>query len=299
MRRTLIIKLGALGDVLRTTPLLAVLEGNVTWVTSEAAAPLLTGNPYIDRVYCMENPYDSLLEENFDLVINLEDDLPAASLASKVSAESLIGAYLNGDQVAYTESASEWFDMSLISRFGKKKADELKMNNRRTYQDFVFSMLGRGFHAEEYLLNMPLKKLPIPKLVGLEARAGAVWPMKRWNKFEALASRLEGAGFQVKTFQQRDQLRHYADDINECEYIVCGDTLAMHIGLALRKKVVAIFTCTSPYEIFDYQRMIKIVSPLWIDYFYRRDFEPAPADAISAQSVFDAVESLSNCRPAI
>ena len=146
---------------------------------------------------------------------------------------------------------------------------------------------------------MPLKKHPIPNLVGLEARAGAVWPMKRWSKFEELGSRLEGAGFRVKAFQQRDQLRDYADDINECEYIVCGDTLAMHLGLALRHKVVAIFTCTSPHEIFDYQRMIKIVSPLWIEYFYRRDFHPAAADAISVESVFEAVESLANRRPAI
>ncbi len=298
-KRILIIKIGALGDVLRTTPLLAALEGKVTWVTSEMAAPLLIGNPYIDRLYCMERSHDSLFDARFDLVLNLEDDLAAATLASKIRTRDLIGAYRDGDRVAYTESASGWFDMSLISRFGKDKADQLKMNNRRTYQDFVFSMLGLRFEAEEYLLNMPLKKLPIPNLVGLEARAGAVWPMKRWNKFEALGIRLEDAGFRVKTFQQRDQLRDYADDINECEYIVCGDTLAMHLALALRKKVVAIFTCTSPHEICDYQRMVKIVSPLWIDYFYRRDFESAAADAICVESVFDAIDNSSNCRPGV
>ena len=292
--RTLIIKLGALGDVLRTTPLLRVLEGTITWMTSGPAASLLAENHRIDHLNCIERPHDSLFHEHFDLVINLEDELAAATLASRIKAENLVGAYLDGHRVAYTDSAREWFDMSLISRFGKEKADQLKANNRRTYQDLIFSMLGRRFQSEEYLLNMPVKKLPIPNLVGLETRAGAVWPMKRWNKFEALGSRLEDAGFQVKTFQQRDQLRDYADDINECEYIVCGDTLAMHLGLALRKKVVAIFTCTSPHEIFDYQRMTKIVSPLWIDYFYRRDFEPGAGEAISVESVLEAVKILAN-----
>jgi heptosyltransferase II len=294
--KILILKVGALGDVLRTTPLLTVLEGKVTWVTSEAAAPLLAGNPFIDRLYCQEHYHDSLFDDHFDLVLNLEDELPAATLASKIKTKSLIGAYAYGDQVVYTESASEWFDMSLISRFGKMKADQLKMNNRRTYQDFIFSMMGCHFHAEEYVLNISLKKIPIPSLVGLEVRAGAVWPMKRWNKFEALGHRLEKVGFKVKIFQQRDQLRDYVDDINECECVVCGDTLAMHIGLGLRKRVVAIFTCTSPHEIYDYQRMIKIVSPLWKEYFYRRDFEPAPAEAISVESVLDAVKALSNLR---
>jgi heptosyltransferase-2 len=155
-------------------------------------------------------------------------------------------------------------------------------------------MVGSRFQGEEYLLDMPLQRLPILGLVGLEVRAGDVWPMKRWNKFEALGERLKGAGYKVRTFQQRDQLRDYADDINECEYVVCGDTLAMHIGLALRKKVVAIFTCTSPHEIYDYQRMVKIVSPLWKEYFYRRDFEPGPAEAVSVESVFDAVKAISN-----
>jgi len=294
--KILVVKKGALGDVLRTTPVLKVLQGEVTWVTSEAAAPLLAGNPLINRLYCKEHDNDTLFEERFDVVVNLEDELPAATLASKIKTTSLIGAYVRDGRVVYTDSASEWFDMSLISRFGKKRADELKMNNHRTYQDFLFSMVGSRFQGEEYLLDLPLQKSPIPGLVGLEVRAGDVWPMKRWNKFEALAHRLKGAGFQVRTFQQRDQLRDYVNDINECEFIVCGDTLAMHIGLALRKKVIAIFTCTSPHEIYHYQRMIKIVSPLWKEYFYRRDFEPAPAEAVSVESVFDAVMSMSNLR---
>jgi len=292
--KILILKVGALGDVLRTTPVLRVLQGRVTWVTSEKAAPLLAGNPFIDRLYCKEHYPDSLFEDRFDLVVNLEDDLSSATLASKIKTNSLIGAYVRDGRVVYTDSASEWFDMSLISRFGKKKADKLKMNNDRTYQDFLFSMVGSRFHGEEYLLDVPLQKLPISGLVGLEVRAGDVWPMKRWNKFEALAERLKDAGYKVKSFQQRDQLRDYVDDINECEYIVCGDTLAMHLGLALRKKVVAIFACTSPHEICDYRRMIKIVSPLWKEYFYRRDFDPAPAEAVSVESVFDAVTAISS-----
>lgn len=46
--KVLIIKLGALGDLVRTTALLRMLEGDVTWVTSSPAAPLLRDNRYID-----------------------------------------------------------------------------------------------------------------------------------------------------------------------------------------------------------------------------------------------------------
>ena len=39
--KTLIVKLGAMGDVIRTTPLLHVLEGDVCWVTKKESIPLL------------------------------------------------------------------------------------------------------------------------------------------------------------------------------------------------------------------------------------------------------------------
>jgi heptosyltransferase-2 len=281
-----------LGDVVRTTSLLRVLPAAVTWVTSALAAPLLRGNPYIDRLHCIENSQDLLIGDEYDLVINLEDDPAAAKLASDVKKRTMVGAYMGEHGITYTESASDWFDMSLISRFGKAKADELKMRSRKTYQEFIFAMIGRPFRGEEYVLNMPLTKLPEGNLVGLEARAGEVWPMKRWNKYEELAERLKGARFKIKIFEQRERLVDYADDINECEYIVCGDTLAMHLGLALRKKVVAIFTCTTPHEIYDYGRMIPVVSPLYTRYFYRRDFVPEAADAISTDSVFNAVRQM-------
>ena len=288
----LIIKVGALGDVLRTTPLLRVVQGKVTWITSTKAAPLLRDNPYIDRLHCIEDPPDAWIGRKYDLVINLEDDPATAKIASDVQKTSIVGAYMKKDEIAYSESASAWFDMSLISRFGKGKADELKMRSRKTYQEFVFAMIGRPFRGEEYVLNMPLTKVPESNLVGLEARAGEVWPMKRWNKYEELAERLKGVGFKIKIFQQREQLFDYANDISECEYIVCGDTLAMHLGLALRKKVAAIFTCTTPHEICDYGRMIPVVSPLYTTHFYRRDFVPEAADAIPTDSVFQTVRQM-------
>jgi heptosyltransferase-2 len=296
MKRILIIKLGALGDVVRTTPLLRVLGGRVTWVTSDGAVPLLTHNPYVGRLVCIKKAHTSLFNENFDLVLNLEEEAAAAALASSIKTRNLIGAYLEDGRVAYTASASEWFDMSLISKFGKAKADELKTNNRRTYQDFIFSMVGRRFQGEEYVLSLPLMKHPIRALVGMEERAGDIWAMKRWSGYEQLAFRLAEAGFKVKFFRQYERLGDYIGAINECEYIVCGDTLAMHAGLALQKKVVAIFICTSPYEIYDYQRMNKIVSPLWQRYFYRRDFVPEAVETVSVESVFEGVVALSKSK---
>lgn len=291
VKQTLIIKLGALGDVIRTTPLLRVLDAEITWVTSSLARPLLEENPLIAQLVVMDEP-GFHLDRRYELVINLEDDIPAAELASCAAAGDIVGPYLNGSGVAYNTSSSEWFDMSLSSRHGREKADELKMRNRKTYQEMIFSALGMAFAGEDPVLDLPLQKTTIPGLIGIEERAGGVWPNKRWNRYGELAARLEALGYRTKFFKQRESVIDYADDINECEFVICGDTLAMHIGLALKKKVVALFTCTSPYEIYGYGRLGKVVSPLLEHYFYQREYSPEPADAIATADVEDCFRTI-------
>lgn len=283
-KQVLIIKLGALGDVIRTTPLLRVLQGDITWLTSTMALPLLAGNPHITKLVAMDEPGFNL-SCKYELVVNLEDDLIAAKLASAAAAGSIVGPYWNGSGITYDTSCSEWFDMSLSSRYGRRMADELKMQNRKTYQEMVFSALGMTFAGEDPILNLPLKKALIPKLIGIEERAGGVWPNKRWNRYQELAGRLEASGFKTKFFKQRESVVDYAEDINECEFVICGDTLAMHLALALGKRVVALFTCTSPHEICGYGRLQKVVSPLLDRYFYKREYSPDPADAITVSEV--------------
>jgi heptosyltransferase II len=283
-RQILIIKLGALGDVIRTTPLLRVLDGQITWVTSAMAMPLLKKAKPIKSLLVMDEP-GFHLEQKYDLVINLEDDRASAALASEAASGTIVGPYLNGSGVTYDTSSSEWFDMSLSSRYGRAQADVLKLQNRKTYQEMMFSALGMTYHGEDPVLDLDLRKDSLPGLVGIEERAGGVWPTKRWARYRELANRLQELGYKTTFFKQRDSVIDYADDINECEFVICGDTLAMHIALALGKKVVALFTCTSPYEIYAYGRLGKVVSPLIEQHFYKREYSPEPANAISLDDV--------------
>jgi hypothetical protein len=143
---------------------------------------------------------------------------------------------------------------------------------------------------------LPLTKTASPALIGIEERAGTVWPTKRWTRYRDLAYRLEDMGYKVKFFEQRDSVIEYANDINECDLIICGDTLAMHIALALSKRVVALFTCTSPHEIYGYGRLAKVVSPLLGRYFYRREYAAEPANAISISVVEESFRRVAGLR---
>src|SRR5947207_3160485 len=120
----LILKLGASGDVVRTTPLLRRFNGYVTWLTARKNKTLLEGLDGIsDNFRVLEWEERSVLEnESFDAVINLEDDIETAGILRSVRTDRLFGAYDNGEhRMSYTNNASAWFDLSLISEHGLEK----------------------------------------------------------------------------------------------------------------------------------------------------------------------------------
>jgi heptosyltransferase-2 len=287
MKKILLIKLGALGDVLRTTPLLRRLSGEVTWVTGRSALPLLAGTPRITRLLTMADRA-KLLREKFDWVINLDEDESACALASAADAPRKTGALLRSGKPEYCLASAPWFDMSLISRLGRREADKRKYSARKPCQYYLFKACGLDFNGEEYMLKAPARA-PRRALVALEPHAGSRWPLKRWQGYTELAALLGAEGVDVLHLRRRKRLNDYIADIARCTLLVSGDTLAMHTALALRRKAVAIFNCTSPWEIYGYGRLTKLQHPALRDNFYST-LPPGPSFRhIPAAAVFKAV----------
>jgi len=274
----------------RTTPILRVINGNIFWLTSKEAAELL---PRLETLKILTtNEIDVLKNINVDLVLNLEEDVELAKFLTKLRYKKLIGVYYDfeSNKLSYTDESKDWYDMSLISKYGKEKADLLKWENKKTYQEILFSMIGKKFNGEEYLLNyevLPIQKKD-RKVVAIEKRAGKVWPMKVWPYYDELKAKIEKEGYEVIFLRQRDTLIEYIRDIDEADILICGDTLAIHLGIYLRKKVIALFLCTSPWEIYDYGRVVKIVNPFLKEAFYRRDYDEKLVKGITVDMVFEA-----------
>lgn len=146
---TLIVKLDATGDVVRTTPLLRRLTGHITWLTETRNRLLLEG--LTNDLQCISwDERQQLPDLKYDLIINLEDDLAIARHLKTLKFEQLFGAYADSDgKPRYTADSRGWFDLSLISSYGKEQADKLKFQNRRTYQDLIFDGFGLGFRGRK------------------------------------------------------------------------------------------------------------------------------------------------------
>ena len=294
MDKILIIKIGALGDVVRTTSVLRALQGEVTWVTKRPSFPLLAKNPFIKKTVDLDEGFNSLLRDEYRLVLNLDEEPQACELATALKKKELIGCYADGGKAVYTDSSAPWFDMGLISRLGKKAADLKKWENRRTYQEIIFEMLGKRFNGEEYILPVEPQSNPAgQEKVGLETRSGDRWVGKRWSRFSELMELLKAEKIKTVKFKAFPTLAGFIKHINGTDLVVTTDSLALHVALALKKKVVALFTCTSWHEIHGYGRMEKIVSPLIEKYYYNTAEEALKSgDAIEPAKVFEALKKL-------
>jgi ADP-heptose:LPS heptosyltransferase len=314
--RILIVKLAAIGDVLRTTPLLSGLkrkypESHITWVSSREALPLLQNNPLIDRLLPLEWPSILPLEvESFDLILGLEKEPPGAALTSKIEAREKKGFGLTPQGTVFPlNRASEY-----AFRLGLN--DDLKFHrNSKTYPELIFEIAELEYRRDEYLLFLSPEDLSFAQTralqwglhsgsirIGLNTGAGGVFANKAWTVegycglIEALRREmnprilllggpregernrriLEKVGDRVIDTGCENTLGQFAALINLCDLVVTGDTTALHIAIGLRKKVVGIFGPTCASEIELYGRGEKVITPLSCAPCYRRSCQVTP-----------------------
>ncbi len=303
----LIIKLAAIGDVLRTTAVLPALKEkypdcSISWVTKNSSFDILKNNEFIDKIYLVdENLKEKLKDIVFDLVISLDDDTESCSLASSLNSKKIIGSFLENGKKAYTEDSAPWFDIGLISRYGKEKADKLKVLNKKTYQEILFSIL--NINSDKYKIHKPILNLQKEDLkfakgfaeknnierkelvIGINTGAGGRWQDKKLSieKTAELIDKLNSElkckillfggpketernekikqSVKAKIIDARcsNTLMEFASLVNLCKILVVSDSLALHIGVALKKKVVVFFGPTSFHEIFLYNKGKKII----------------------------------------
>jgi ADP-heptose:LPS heptosyltransferase len=283
----LIIKLGAAGDVLRTTPLLAPLrkhhpKARIWWLTH---TPELVPKSHVDRILKWSSEsLETLNALRFSRVINLDKDTYACALTSRLNADSKDGFVLGkfGESEPVTKRAEEKFITGIF--------DDVSLANRKDYPTELFEICGYEFHGEEYILDVPAGE-EFPELdrsrpiVGMNTGAGARWTSRLWSidNWSALANKILDSGKNVLLLGGPDEdgrnreihrrtngraqylgyfhLTQFIALMQQCELIVTGVTMGMHIAIGLRKKLVLMNNIFNPYEFGDLYGLGEIVQP--------------------------------------
>lgn len=339
MKNILLIKTGAQGDVLRTTVILEGLKEKyvnpkIYWLTAIDARPLLENNPFVEKVYYKEHLDSEILSRKYDLVISLEEDKEILNSLNKIKYLKWFGVYLEAEELKYTKRSETWYNMSLISKFGKPLADELKKSNLFSYPEMLYKMLGLNWQKQRYRLFLTKRdltyaskfkkeKIKDKPVIGIVVGAGNRWPMKVMppdqqiklikkikkqygNKIKimlltgpatlelAVASSIKEKFPNVLTHDIQN-LEQFIGIVNLCDILICPDTLAMHIGIALTKYVVSYFTVTSAEEIELYTG-VKVIAmhPDYCSYTKQNKKRPNIADKIFPDELFEHVKKLIN-----
>jgi heptosyltransferase-2 len=265
-KRVLIIKLGycetlvnekgftpSLGDVFRHTVLLHhYRDAHVTWLTTKSALPLLEGNPLIQELMVYgENTESELLEREFDEALCLEKAPAICRIAKNVTARRYLGFGWNGKTSHAFPGAESALDIA---------------NGRDQFlpiQALLFQMVDDYWRGEDYVLGYQPRSA-VTADVGFNHLVGTKWPTKAWPKYrwQELEAILTNHGMKVDWQKGEGDLQTYMDWINSCRMIVTCDSLGMHLGLALKRKVVALFGPTPTEGIYMYGRGI-ILSADW------------------------------------
>ncbi len=321
-----IIKLGALGDVVRTLSILPALkekypDSEITWITKPESIQIFEGNPYVSKIISI--PLKHHLE--FDILYNFDIDDEATKLAMEIKADKKYGFYSESGYPAAFNLASEYYLNTLFD-------DELKKTNKKTYQQMIFESAELEYnhhhcpiflndkdikYAKEFVKNNDIHS---EKLIGIHLGASARWPSKAWHRenleefivkasqrgfeilifggpneikgFREFISRLEEKKIKVFVNNPENTLKEFSSLVSLCKKMVCADSLALHVSLALNKQAIGLFFCTSPDEVEDYKLLKKLASPLLEDFFPEKSdqYSEELTKSISADEVLREID---------
>ncbi|MBI5049221.1 MAG: glycosyltransferase family 9 protein [Deltaproteobacteria bacterium] len=331
-KRILIVKLGATGDVLRTTPILKPLKvkhnpSHITWLIDKNSAAVLNGNPFIDKLLIFDaESLAGLMVEQFDVVINFDKAYKATAIAEMVKGKKKYGFGLNRYGTIYPLNDGSNYALSL------GLSDELKFRkNKKTYQELLFESVCMDYHKEEYVFNIAKDDVLWSEnylksqggaegnlLIGLNTGGGDIFANKGWheNGFLELAELcaknlnakviLLGGPQEVEKNERlcrlskiplinsgNNTLGRFAGIVKHCDIVISGDTLAMHIAIAVKTPVVALFFSTCPQEIEFYGRGMVVSTNTDCAPCYKRSC--AKDDClrdVSVEKVYQGITSL-------
>jgi heptosyltransferase-2 len=304
--RVIVIGLEALGAVVRFTTILPAIrrkypDCHITWVTQAPAEQILLHHTQIDRLLTTtQNDLLALSALTFDIAFVLDKSLKSSGILKQTTADLVFGFIADsytGAIMPATSAADELWEIGLNDQ---KKFFE----NQKSEAQLICESLELEYKRDEYSVHftdLELKDIEHRKkswsaygetLIGINTGCSGVIPYKKLSieshrilikklmsmtgvrivllggKEDTIRNQQIGQGFDLVQSETDQGLRDGMKSIAACDVIVTGDSLGLHLGVALKKWVVAWFGPTCAHEIDLYGRGSKILAkvecgPCW------------------------------------
>ncbi len=318
----LIIKLGAMGDVIRTTPLLVKFramypDSHITWLTH---TPEVLPKDKIQKIVRFEfKEIYKIQNKRYDIAVNLDKDEEACILLSQVMAGQKYGFTWDDNHIDIaTPNAAHKLITGLF--------DNISQKNTKSYLEEIFEICHLQFDKEPYILNYDgqlaekwsflRKKAGNKTIIGLNTGCGTRWLTRLWPNvyWIELIDYLNHSGYYPILLggpAEEEQNRYLSDQSGayypgyfpleefialtaQCDMIVSLVTMMMHIAIGLRKPLVLFNNIFNRHEYELYDNGVILEPPTGCDCYYgeRCKRERHCMKDLKPKSVMDAIEKL-------
>jgi len=279
IKRILVVKPSALGDIVHSLPFLSALKrrwpgSKVHWVIARGLEGLLEGHPLVERLWIIDKGkwkklsnifstigelrtlFRELKAQRFDVAVDLQGLFRSGLITWRSGAPIRIGfsEAREGSTLFYNEKIESGInrDVHAINRYLKIAAS---LDCDTSLIDYPFPPLPNVGH-----LGLPNEYVVMSPSAGKEANR---WPAERFGEVaartpvptviissktdEPIANKvIQNSQGKALSIAGKTSLLEMAAVISKARAMVCNDTGPMHIAAALGVPVVAIFGPANP-----------------------------------------------------
>jgi len=312
LQRILIVRLGAMGDIIHSLPGAASLKrsfphARITWVVERNWAPLLEGNGLVDRLVFFrrgepgswKRTKDELRAEPYDLAVDFQGLAKSALIAQFARPERIVGF---GPGVVRERAAGLFYSTRVPSSAVHVVDQALD--------------LAAGAGATNLTRSFPLPpgapegKLPDGPFALASPLAGWTskqWPLEHYERLGAILRDrlglplvLNGAPGAVPdvpgTLRHESGIPGLIDATRRATVVVGVDSGPLHLAAALNKSGAAIHGPTDPVRNGPYGGDLQVFRMPGVRTTHRRGLTIDPSmRAITPEQVFAALEARIGC----
>jgi len=307
--RILVVRLGAMGDIIHALPAVASLKhsfsgSHVTWVLEPRWAPLVEGNPFVSRVVLLDRRtggglargWRELRAERFDFAVDFQGLIKSALVACVARTDRIYGF---DTKIAREPLAALFYSDRVAARSVHRVERNLDLA--------AAAGAATALHTFPLPPGRPEGTLPAGGFVLASPLSG--WSSKQWplEYYAQLAARLRREARIPLVLNgppsEREALAEVPDTLlhlssieglihatRRATAVVGVDSGPLHVAAALGKPGVAIYGPTDPAQTGPYGGSLKVLrSPEAVTSYKRRNEIDASMRAIGPDRVFDAL----------
>jgi heptosyltransferase-1 len=287
--RILVVRLGALGDIIFTLPAVASLKhsfpgSHITWAVEPQWTSLLEGNPFVDRVVAVRrNTLRSLLEswrelraDRYDFAVDFQGLIKSALVASTAHAARIFGFHQS--------QTREYLAALFYSDTAVSHAAHMVDKNLDLAAKAGAASVLRVFPLPA---GLPETTLPLGDFVIASPLAGwrsKQWPLEHYGVLARMLRRemgipllLDGPASALPVFREVPDAVPHSSSINGLIYatrrataVVGLDSGPLHIAASLGKPGVALYGPTDPDRNGPYGASLRVLRAPGATTTYRR-----------------------------